>query len=77
MKEFSQQNRIKYYRLKLGVTQKQIIDGKISKSYFQALESNRKKLTLRKAMFLADVINRIANERGVDIKINAQDLMGL
>ena len=75
MDYLGQRNRIKEYRRMLGVTQFEMADGIMSKSHFQALESNRKRLTFRRAIVLADAINDIANKKGVDLSVTASDLI--
>jgi len=70
-----QKNRIKEYRRMLGITQLEMADGRMSKSHFQALESNKKRLTFKKAIVLADIINDLAEKKGIDISIKAADLI--
>ncbi|WBW99132.1 helix-turn-helix domain-containing protein [Oceanirhabdus sp. W0125-5] len=70
-----QKNRIKEYRRMLGITQLEMADGKMSKSHFQALESNKKRLTFKKAIVLADIINDLADKKGIDISVKASDLI--
>lgn len=75
MDYLGQKNRIKEYRKMLGITQLEMADGRISKSHFQALESNKKRLTFKKAIVLADIINGIAEKKGIDLTIKASDLI--
>ena len=75
MDYLGQKNRIKEYRKMLGITQLQMADGKMSKSHFQALESNKKRLTFKKAIVLAQIINDLAERKGIDISVNAADLI--
>ncbi len=75
MDYLGQKNRIKEYRRMLGITQLEMADGKISKSHFQALESNKKRLTFKKAIVLAEIINDLADKKGIDLSIKAADLI--
>jgi tetratricopeptide (TPR) repeat protein len=67
--------RIKQYRKMLNISQKEAAGNKLSHSMISLIESGKIGLTTVTAIILADNLNRIADEKGIDLNLSLKDML--
>jgi tetratricopeptide (TPR) repeat protein len=67
--------RIKEYRKMLKISQKQAANGRLSHSMISLIESGKIQLTTVTAIILADNLNKIAAERGINLNLSLKDMI--
>jgi tetratricopeptide (TPR) repeat protein len=68
-------DRLKYYRNILNIGQKALVDENISINLIKYVEGGKRRLTIHKAMILADKFNVIAREKKIELNLTARDLL--
>lgn len=75
MKPIKISDRLKYYRNILDIGQKALVDENISINIIKYVEGGKRRLTIHKAMILADKLNTIAREKKVELNVTTKDLL--
>jgi HTH-type transcriptional regulator, quorum sensing regulator NprR len=68
-------HRIKEYRKMLNISQKEAAGNRLSHSMISLIESGKIGLTTVTAIILADNLNRIAAEKGIQLNLSLKDLL--
>lgn len=66
--------RIKYYRKLLGISQSYLASGNYSVKYIQSIESNKRRLNPATASIIADKLNRVAMDKGINLGLTLDEL---
>lgn len=69
------ENRIKYFRGLLNITQKELARDDISLQQIKFLESNKRGITLSVAKKLSDNLNKIAIEKNINLCITENEIL--
>jgi tetratricopeptide (TPR) repeat protein len=68
-------DRIRYYRSLLDISREELANQQMSNNLIKYIECGNKNLTLRKAIIIADTLNRIAVEKNIQLFITVKDLI--
>jgi tetratricopeptide (TPR) repeat protein len=67
--------RVRYYRKILNISQKELADSKVSSNLISLIERGRVPLSTVTASILVDNINRISEQRGLELHLSIRDLL--
>lgn len=75
MKPIKISERVRYYRHLLNISREELANEQMSTNLIKYIECGNKNLTLRKAVVLADTINKIATDKNIELFVTAKDLL--
>lgn len=67
--------RVRYYRKMLNISQKELANNKVSSNLISLIERGRVPLSTVTASILVDNINRISQQKGLELQLSIRDLL--
>lgn len=68
-------NRIKYFRKMLNITQRDLAMDTISIQQIKYLETNKRNLTMKTAKILSNNFKKIAKEKNINLEVTVEELL--